>query len=642
MSDINTLITQLKQYDDAYADGDSLVSDKDYDALRRKAEALDPGNAYFANVGSDVRGGKEKLPYVMGSLDQIYDQKEWDNWVKTYDLDDKYVVISDKQDGISVMLIYRHGKFEKAYSRGNGMEGADISRHVRGVPSVVKDLTDELGVEAYIAIRAELIMPIATFESKYAGTFKNPRNMVAGCFNRSTTDAAILRDIECITYQVVAYSSVVPGGSIEDKGDYFFPIDSKGHELQLLIALGFIVTPGVTVRADTLNDAVLRKLVEQAKADSRTELDGVVVTINKYDDLDSQRRSKTTLNPEHSIKYKVSSDGVETTVVDVLWEVSKNGYFKPRVQIVPVQLGGVTITYATGHNAKNIHDNGIGPGARVVITRQGDVIPYVSAVTLKVAPKMPAEDYEWNDNGVEILTTDDSNPDVKFKQLLSFVETLQVELLKESSLGEAFKRLKMADVDYAAAIFLLFDLTDGEWVKLVGANGLKIAESLRRRGENMTHENFLGAVKYLGIGFGVRKAKALLAQMSYDELLRANESDITKLDGFDTKSAKKIFSGIQDANALLEDLMHAGYITVVKEVKTAELKGLNVVFTGFRDPDLEKAIEAAGGKVSSGVSSKTTHLLTTDPKSNSGKAKKARDMGVNVWSPEQFKDEYNL
>lgn len=640
MSDTNSLIEQLKQYDEAYAEGDSLISDKDYDALYRKAKAADPGNAYFAAVGSDVRGGKEALPYVMGSLDQIYDQKEWLNWVKTYDLNGKDVVISDKQDGISVMLIYRHGRFEKAFSRGNGMEGADISRHVRSVPSVIKDLTAELGDEAYIAIRAELIMPIATFEAKYAGTFKNPRNMVAGCFNRTTTDASILADIQCITYQVVAYSGIIPTGV---KGiTPYATIDSKAQELQALRSLGFIVTPAVTVKADTLNDSELRRLVTEAKAQSKTELDGVVVTINKYDDMDSQRRSKTTLNPEHSIKYKVAAEGVATTVVDVLWEVSKNGFFKPRVQIAPVELGGVTITYATGHNAKNIFDNGIGPGARVLITRQGDVIPYVSEVLLKATPKMPTEDWDWNENGVEAITTDENNPNVKFKLLLSFVETLQVELLKESSLTEVFNRLKLADVSYAEAVYVLFELLDGEWVKLVGANGNKIADSLRRRGENMTYETFLGAVKYLGFGFGVRKAKALLSQISYEDLLSASEADIAKLDGFDTKTAKNIFNGIQDANALLEDLMADGFVTIVKEVKTSELKGLNVVFTGFRDGDLEKAIEAAGGKIGSGVSSKTTHLLTTDPKSNSGKAKKARDLGVKVWSPEQFKDEFNL
>lgn len=380
MSDtIQTLIAKLQQYDAAYAEGDSPVSDKDYDALRRKAQAMDPGNAYFASVGSDVRGGKEKLPYVMGSLDQIYDQKELDNWVKTYSLKGKNVIVSDKQDGISVMLIYRHGKFEKAYSRGNGMEGADISRHVRKVPSIVKDLTPWLGDEAYIAIRAELIMPVATFEAKYADTFKNPRNMVAGCFNRSVTDDAILADIQCISYQVVAYSGIKNA----DGSD--FQIHRKSDELKLLGELRFKVTPYHKVVADTLDEIALKKLVANAKAVSKTELDGIVVTIDLYEDMDSQRKSKTTLNPEHSIKYKVSNDGVITEVTDVLWEVSKSGFLKPRVKLVPVDIGGVTITYATGFNGKFIYDNQIGPGAKVKITRAGDVIPQI----LEVISPMP-------------------------------------------------------------------------------------------------------------------------------------------------------------------------------------------------------------------------------------------------------------
>lgn len=636
MSDIHSLIETLKKYDAAYAEGDSPVSDKDYDALRRKAQALDPGHAYFASVGSDVRGGKEKLPYVMGSLDQIYNQKEWEIWVRTYDLKGKNVIITDKQDGISAMLIYRHGKFEKAYSRGNGMEGADITRHVRKVPSVPKDLTSYLG-DAYLAVRAELIMPVAVFEAKYADTFKNPRNMVAGCFNRSTTDDAILHDIQCIAYQVVAYSGVELADGTTD-----FQIRSKKAELTVLDDIGFVVTPHTVMKADDLNETKLATLVKVAKAKSKTELDGVVVTIDRYEDMDSQRRSRTTLNPEHSIKFKVSSGDVETTVRDVLYDISKSAYHKPRIEIEPVQLAGVTITYATGFNAKFIHDNGIGPGARVRITRSGDVIPYITEVTHSVKPKMPAGDWEWNETGVEAVVTDENHPDVKFKQILSFVETLQVELLKESSLGEAFKRLKLDQFDYNDIIRTLFDLTDGEWVKLVGANGNKIAASLRRRGENMTHEIFLGAVKHLGHGFGVRKAKALLAQISYDDLLRAKVSDLEVLDGFDTKTATKIRNGIQEANMLLEDLMNDGYITLIKEQKTSELKGLTVVFTGFRDADLEKAIEGMGGKVGSSVSSKTTHLLTMDPKSNSGKAKKARDLGVKVMSPEQFKDEHNL
>lgn len=250
--------------------------------------------------------------------------------------------------------------------------------------------------------------------------------------------------------------------------------------------------------------------------------------------------------------------------------------------------------------------------------------------------------WEWNDTGVEVIVTDPNHTEVKFKQVLSFMETLNVDLLKEANLTEAFKRLRLDDLPFHVIIETLFDLTDGEWVKIVGANGNKIAASLRRRAENMTHEIFLGAVPFLGFGFGVRKAKALLSQIPYEDLLTCSVGRVASLDGFDSKTASKVVGGIGEADSLLSALMESGHVTIITEVKTSELTGLNVVFTGFRDADLEKAIESGGGKVGSSVSSKTTHLLTVDPKSNSGKAKKARDLGVAVWSPEQFKDEYNL
>ncbi len=250
--------------------------------------------------------------------------------------------------------------------------------------------------------------------------------------------------------------------------------------------------------------------------------------------------------------------------------------------------------------------------------------------------------WDWNESGVEVVVTDDENPEVKFKQVLSFVETFQVELLKESTLREAWTRLRLYDLDYADIISMLFDITDGEWVKLVGSNGNKIAASLRRRGENLTLETYLGAVKYLGFGFGVRKAKALLAQVNEDELWKMSANDIASLDGFDTKTGHKIVEGLTPARKLLDTLVRDGVVRLVKVTKTAELSGLNVVFTGFRDADLEKTIELAGGKIGSSVSSKTTHLLAPDTNSSSSKFKKAKELGVKVMTADQFKDEYNL
>lgn len=630
---ITALIDKLKQYDFEYhTEGESSISDREYDLLRRKAVAIDPGNAYFASVGSDVRGGKIKLPYTMGSLDQKFDT-DIPLWIRNYNLAGECIVISDKLDGISCMLTYRNGELEIAYSRGNGVEGADITRHVRKLPSVPLKLAES--VDAYVVVRGELIMKNKVFATKYADDFKNPRNMVAGCFNRSTTEQSVLDDIEFVAYQVVAHSDIV--GSI----------DSKLGEFKYLAKEGFHVVPYSTIRgrdikADGL--ASYTKTVKETSAREGYELDGIVLTINDYTDDHNKRKSTTTLNPEHSIKFKIVDEDsvVITEVVGVLWEISKSGFFKPRVQVKPVNLYGTTVTFATGFNGKFIFENGVGPGAKVQITKSGSVIPYIMAVTHKVTPSMPSGDWEWNETNTEVIVTDGDHPEVKFKLVLSFVESLQVELLKESTLREAFTRLKLDELSYEEIIPMLFDLTDGEWVKIVGANGNKIAVSFRRRAENMTYELFLGAVKYLGFGFGVRKAKALLAQMSYDELLTADARSVALLDGFDIKTGMKVQKGIREADLMLQGLLKDGYVKLIKEVKTSELKGLNVVFTGFRDADLEKTIEAAGGKVGSSVSAKTTHLLAPDTTGSSSKFKKAKDLGVKIWTADQFKDEYNL
>ncbi len=365
------LIEKLKQYDFEYhTEGESSIPDREYDALRRKALAADPSNPYFATVGSDVRGGKIKLPYTMGSLDQKYDS-DIPLWIRNYNLMDECIVVSDKLDGISCMLTYRNGELEIAYSRGNGVEGADITRHVRKVPTAPQKLAQS--TDAYVVVRGELIMRNKTFRDNYGDTYTNPRAMVAGCFNRSVTEQEILDNIEFVAYQIVAYSDI--------NGD----ITSKLGELEFLKREGFRVVPFTTMRGRAIKADELATYTEQVKKASARdgyELDGIVLTINDYAVDTNKRRSTTTLNPEHSIKYKIIDEDsvVNATVVGVLWEISKSGFLKPRVQISPVNLYGTTVTFATGFNAKFIYENQIGPGAIVKITKAGSVIPQILAV----------------------------------------------------------------------------------------------------------------------------------------------------------------------------------------------------------------------------------------------------------------------
>lgn len=627
---VKDMITLLACYDEAYHNGEPIVSDSEYDTLRREVEALDPTNPYFTMVGSDVRGGKVKLPYPMGSLDQIYDGGV-EAWLGKYSLHQKKLVITDKLDGVSIMLVYVGGRLSIAYSRGNGIEGADITRHVKNMPSVPKTVACD-----YLVVRAEGIMKNATFAEKYADQFSNPRSMVAGAMNRSETEVSVLAGIDCVAYQIV------------DHKDAASPLfKSKSESLALLRKFGFLVANDDSkfYIGGTINELFLETTITMRRAQSDYELDGIVVSIDEIEGIDSKRNSDT-LNPEDSIKYKMldTDSVVETTVTAVIWDLSKHGFFKPRVEIQPVRLYGTIVTYATGFNAKFISENGVGPGATIKITKSGSVIPYILEVTKAVEPSLPIPEWNWNESGVEAVVSDvDTNYDVKFKQVLDFFETLQVDLLRDASLRKIIEYLKIGHMPYDDIIEIIMSALEVEWVNAIGSNGVKIKESLDRRLENMKMETLLGAVRYMGIGFGVRKARMLLSQIDDDnDVWNLSVSDIEALDGFDTKTAIQTRTGLDKVKPLFDSWTKDGIINIIKEVKTDELSSLNVVMTGFRDAALQAKIESMGGKVGSSVSKKTTHLLCAVMQSGSGKFKKAESLGVKIMTVGDFKDEYNL
>ncbi len=628
LTDINDIIAVLKDADDAYHNGDeSFLSDSQYDALKKTAFSMAPENPYFKKVGSDSRTGKIKLPYTMGSLDQLYSQAEVRSWAEK--LGAKKLVLTDKLDGISVMLVYNDGKLSIAYSRGNGIEGADITRHVLGMNGVPKTLPPN-GF-SYLVVRCEAIMSIEKFKSKYATSFKNPRNMVAGCANRKNTDASVLADIDLIAYEMVGSTS--SGSHLVD--------------LQALKHCGFNVVDHTVINVadcDTIEEHMRDRM-----ATSEYELDGIVIT--SYDKWLSYGKQADDLNPEHSVKYKpdAGSNTVEATVVDVIYEISKGAAFKPRVQIAPVELSGVTIKYATGFNVKFINENGIGKGAKIKIVRSGAVIPYIVEVISKVQPKLPDDSmgsWKMNETGVDAILVDgDNNPYVIFKQVLDFFETLEIDQLKAASMQGIIEYCygSIANLkDYDEVVCRIYDLTEFEWTEALGVNGSKIYASLLRRSASMKPETFVGAVKHMGYGFGVRKAKKLLTaitdQSNLHLLARLTEADVRAIDGFD-ETAVSTIEGIQPTLDLFDKLSHN--ITLKVQTVTSQLNGLNVVFTGFRDADLQNKIESMGGKVGSGVSKKTTHLVTAGD-TTSSKYQKAVELGVPVLTVEQFKDAYSL
>lgn len=147
------MVDILTMADDFYSnDGESFIEDNEYDALRLIAERLDPAHIYFTGIGSNVRGGKIKLPYEMGSLNQV-EIGDIEDWVRKHNLANERLVISDKMDGTSALIIYDdNGDPQIAYSRGNGTEGADISRHIFKIKNVPKKVSGKLVVRVEVEL----------------------------------------------------------------------------------------------------------------------------------------------------------------------------------------------------------------------------------------------------------------------------------------------------------------------------------------------------------------------------------------------------------------------------------------------------------------------------------------------------------
>ena len=623
--DIPVIVNALQNADDMYENGDEpLFTDAKYDAIKLYLTSVDPKNDYLQAIGSDVRGGKVTLPHAMGSLTQAYTEHDFVLWRTKHNIpDDALVVVTDKEDGMSASVMYNNqGELRIGFSRGNGVQGADITRHLRKLKQLPQKVS-----EPNLELRCELIISKSNFDYLKTRIFrsdgqayKNPRNMISGLMNSSEAADLSYQFIDAIVYH-----------------DWNGDTTSSSKTLQFLdfVKMGFKIPGWHTLRVDQLTDETLSTFVAKRKQESEFELDGVVIELNDPDLRKRINPSKDTLNPEYARKYKIS-DAANTAmaVVDfVELRISKRGYIIPRVHFHPVAMAGITCTHATGYNMNYILANNIGPGAKVWVRRCGDVVPNIDGF---IAPsnnmQLVLDDLEdqgnwhWtvNDKKEQVhAVLDDDHEDVGVKLAVAFFTSIKVEGLKLATcrkLYEAgFNTLdKVINATSDDIGFTIGSYTTGD----------KIYKSLHERLSDISEPLFVGATGMFGRGVGVRKIKKLyeaLGQSMYD--LKPGQT--IPVEGFDTKTADKFTNGLpvyKEFYALVKD-------KVKFSVPNAggHLDGHNIVFTGFRNAALQAKIEKAGGNVSDSVSKNTTLLIALDPEDiSTGKSKKADKLGIKI------------
>lgn len=617
---------------DLYHNGvndESPLTDDQFDYLCRLVKMRDPFNVFFTGVGAAVRGGKIELPFQMGSLDQV-EIGDLVKWKAQCSLSpDDLLVVMAKLDGASgaALLNQADAGLRIAYSRGNGFEGADITRHLKNVIKLPKKKL----ADATTAVRGETIIGKQTFADVVQPKFKrsggqdyaNPRNAVAGMMNASETNPAAYPYIDYVAYQKVGVEGV-------DKEDQLLELEE----------MGFKVPWYDVVRAGDVTEAYLAQVINNLRATYEYEIDGVVVEVN-----DATKRSTLdpeSLNPGYAMKYKVPSDEnqVETEVIEVEWNASKSSYGKPRVIVKSAVLPGIIWTYATGYNARWIVDNGIGPGAIVVGQRMGDVVPNIIRVVKSVEPQMPEGPYRWNDTKVDIILEGDAVLDrVLTMQLTECARSLDIDGLRE---GTSEKIVKAGGYETFNEMFgAIAAWPRNWWVDLIGENGGKIYDDFHTKLSGVQLSIWLGSMPHFGRGVGKRKMKALCEGLGISTLAEFNaitHAQIITVEGFKDKTAAKILAGMAEHAVLFDKVDSIIKFKQAQAPSGDRFTGQKVVITGFRDAAIEKMIEAEGGEMQSSVSAKTTMVIAASISGSSGKLKKVHDLNASGKAKIQLMD----
>jgi NAD-dependent DNA ligase/DNA polymerase/3'-5' exonuclease PolX len=599
----------LREANKAYYNEEPFFTDNQYDIVKDFIESRYPSNPELYKIGAPVERNKVALPYPMGSMDKIKpDTSALTNWSAKFS---GPYVLSCKLDGVSG-LYTTEGNIAKLYTRGDGKVGQDIS-HL--IPFLHLPKTKGL------AIRGEFIIPRALFDAKYKDKFANPRNMVAGIINHKTINEAI-KDLHFVAYEVMK------------------PMMKPSEQLTLLSTLDVEI---VFYKIEkTIHNELLSKTLLDWRYNYAYEMDGVIVT---NDDVYNRKSG----NPEHAFAFKmVLSDQVaEAKVVDVLWTASKDGYLKPRVQIEPINLGGVQITYATGFNGAFINDNKIGVGATIELIRSGDVIPYIRKVVVPAEEaKMPAIPFKWNDTHVDIMIEDlESDETVREKNITGFFRGIGVEGLSAGNI----KRIMEAGYDSVPSILKMSveDFMQVEGFKEKMAT--KLYDGIKEKMHDASLTAIMSASNMFGRGFSEKKIELIME--SYPNILLSKETEpqkiakISSFKGMATKSAEAFVERIPHFIKFMKDagLVHKLTCAMIekKEVdQTHPLFGKSIVMTGFRDIVLQETLKNIGAKVGSSVSGKTFVVLVKDKEDDTGKANDARKLGVPLMTPQEFTVKY--
>lgn len=618
MKEQRELEKQIKEANKFYRAGNPIMEDQGYDALIDLLKQNYPDSKLFkVSILEKAESRKVKLPVPMFSLEKKKSVEEINGWLEGLGIDDDVLlIITPKYDGCSGC--YDHGT-KKGYTRGDGVEGQNITEHFSHL------LDYECNHTPHIAV-GEIIMKRSVFERRYKGKYKTARNMVAGVLNREEVDPQVLEDIDFVQY-----------GVGDGLGDKLLQIDSD--------------VPYFAVRRSGITQQLLDDLYKEWSVDY--VIDGLVIDINSGDLRKNFGRLPNN-NPAYAVAYKNPAwlSNYTTTVLDIEFNISKQGKLKPVIIIEPVDIDGVIVSRVTGYNAKYLLDNNIAKDSEIEIVRSGEVIPkhtktlfYNSEEVFELMDSLVECPVcgglvKWDATNTELVCVNQKCEGRLLSKLEHFFSTIGVEDFARPSIEQLYKQ------GYTTIESILkirkTDLCNIEgWGETSATNLLNQFDKLKNEGVCLAKK--LHALDLFDGVLGEKTIQLILDNLGME---LPTVSVLCGIKGVAETTAKAFMTGFNMYTLLGHHHLpiRTTYVeTPKKEAVGDSCKGMKVCFTGVRSQQAEDLITSNSGEVVSGVSKTTTHLIVKDMSDDvlkSGKAVKAKSLEIEIISLEDFLNKF--
>lgn len=627
-----------------YAKDEEIMSNFEYDRLYDELVALEKETGVVFADSPTVKVGyeavdelpKERHETPMLSLAKTKSREELRDW-----LNGKKGLLSWKLDGLTIVLTYRNGKLQKAVTRGNGEVGEVVTGNAR----VFRNLPLTIPYQGELVLRGEAVITYSDFEKlnreieDEQAKYKNPRNLCSGSVRQLDNRVTADRNVRFYAFCLV-------------RADADFH-NARKEQFAFLKEQGFDVVEYREVEPDTILDSI--SYFEEKIKTYDVPSDGLVLT---FDDMAyGASLGRTAKFPRDSIAFKWADELRETTLLEMEWSASRTGLINPVAIFEPVELEGTTVSRASVHNISIVRGLKLGIGDRITVYKANMIIPQIAEnLTQSDSLEIPAYCPVCGEptrisqtNDVQSLYCD--NPDCDAKKSKAFTlfvsrDALNVDGLSESTLE---KFLARGFLHSFADLFRL-DRYQEEITQMEGfgeKSWQNLSESLNRARNTTLPRLIYG----LGIeNIGVANAKLLCRQFDYDinALKNASVEELAEIDGIGEVIAGSIYDFFHSEKAMeqLDDLLTE---LVIEEKPMQEgsqtLEGMSFVVTGslthFENRNaLKEEIERRGGKVTGSVTGKTVCLINNDTASQSSKNKKAKELGVQILSEEDFMREY--